>query len=936
MFRWWLPGGLVSTTEIRAEVSQMAKAGFGGAEIQDVHHSIDNGSILDPAGHGWGTAPWLDAVSAALDEASKHDFQIDIAIGPSWPAAIPSITPNSVGAAKELVHGRAVVHGETTYDDAIPAPFQAAESGVTTATLLALQAWRINSTSSPSAKTVLLDHDSLIDLTKNVKNGRITWTPPGNATWLLLSYRVRGSGQQPEAGPHTVPPAYVIDHFSKDGSNAITSYWDNHILSYKDLRSRFKSDGGNIFEDSLELDATTFWTPNLPAEFQSQMNYDITSILPAIVREDENQVFAFSNSEITRGALNDYWTVMGNLYISDHVDIVKQWAHGFGMGLRVQPYGLQTDSMAAAAAFDIGEGETLGFKNLDDFRSLAGGNNMALHERISCEAAAVNGGAYSETWNQVLKIVNPAMAAGVNMNVFHGFAYKDAPTSPWPGFAAFSPYHGSIGYSEAWGPRQPQWVHAKDISTYFGRVQMMMRKGVARHDVAFLRQKGYIASGFGASYFSQDGMRAGWSLNFLAPSLLDLPTATVSQKRLAPKGPNFELLTFEGDAFSNQETGLPLDTAEKLLQYAKQGLKIMAIGNWSAPLPYGLSEFSEAAQVANTVKQLLQQPSVVNAASRADMPNCVADLGISPAVQYDNSSLIYLHREDGLMDHYFFVGGATSKAVAATSEAAVVDITILRRSLDQGPVLLNLWTGEITPIALYRELPDNRIQLHMALQGGQSTMISMVPFASLLNHATSTTAQSVRYDGLKMKIRANKTGTYTTTLQNGRKVASKIGTVPASLNLTSWQLDVQDFVPGSTNSSTVIKKHSLKLSSLLPWSQITELQDVSGIGTYTTKFDLGKSWPSDTGAMISFTVSGGSFAITVNDKRITSSDQTAASHDIGRYLKSGQNTIEIEFASTLLNRLRTTDPAVYGIATRQAYGVVGAVVLSPYREAVIS
>lgn len=439
---------MVDTTEIAAEVNQMANAGFGGAEIQDVHHSISDASVLDPEGHGWGTLPWIDAVTTALETANKRNFQIDIAIGPCWPAAVPSITPDSEGAAKELVHGRAALQGGSRYVDVVPAPFQPAASAVTVETFLWLQAWRIDSGSSPTAKTVVLNHDSMIDLTSNVTSGRIDWTaPPGNATWMLLSYYMRGSGQLPEAGPHTTPTSFVIDHFSEAGSNAITTYWDSHILS-NHLRDLFRKNGGSLFEDSLELEATTFWTPSLKDEFEKQMSYPITGILPAIVREKEKQIFTFDDADIARGALNDYWTVLSQLYIDHHVNIIKEWAHRLGMTLRVQPYGLQTDAMAAAAALDIGEGESLGFKNLDDFRSLAGGSNMALHEAVSCEAAAFTNGAYATSWNKVVRTMNPIMAAGVNKNVFHGFSYSSV--------SSLACYHISWVAADPISRRRPQ------------------------------------------------------------------------------------------------------------------------------------------------------------------------------------------------------------------------------------------------------------------------------------------------------------------------------------------------------------------------------------------------------------------------------------------------------------------------------------------------
>lgn len=60
-FRWWWPDGLVDPAEIRREIDQIAAAGFGGAEIVAVHHSIRDKSVLDPAGHGWEPRPGTPA-----------------------------------------------------------------------------------------------------------------------------------------------------------------------------------------------------------------------------------------------------------------------------------------------------------------------------------------------------------------------------------------------------------------------------------------------------------------------------------------------------------------------------------------------------------------------------------------------------------------------------------------------------------------------------------------------------------------------------------------------------------------------------------------------------------------------------------------------------------------------------------------------------------
>ncbi len=48
---------------------------------------------------------------------------------------------------------------------------------------------------------------------------------------MLVSYWERGSGQEPEGGPHTEPDAYVVDHFSRAGTNAIVELWESSLLT---------------------------------------------------------------------------------------------------------------------------------------------------------------------------------------------------------------------------------------------------------------------------------------------------------------------------------------------------------------------------------------------------------------------------------------------------------------------------------------------------------------------------------------------------------------------------------------------------------------------------------------------------------------------------------------------------------------------------------
>lgn len=166
-FRWWWPDGLVRPDEIRREIDQIADAGFGGAEIAAVHHSVTDAAVLDTAHHGWGSASWVTGVEAALTQAARRGITVDLTIGPSWPAAVPGITPDSDAAVKELAYGSATLTAGTSYSGAVPAPVHTAAPGVTRQDLLLVHAARVN-TANSTRKETGLDLDSVTDLSDAV------------------------------------------------------------------------------------------------------------------------------------------------------------------------------------------------------------------------------------------------------------------------------------------------------------------------------------------------------------------------------------------------------------------------------------------------------------------------------------------------------------------------------------------------------------------------------------------------------------------------------------------------------------------------------------------------------------------------------------------------------------------------------------------------
>lgn len=944
-FRWWWPDGLVTPTELRKEINQIADAGFGGVEIAAVHHSVDDPSVLDTAHHGWGSPSWLAGVEAALDQADLRGLTVDITIGPAWPAAVPTVTPDSAGALHELAHGFTAVAAGATYAGPVPAA-AAPSDGVTVQKLIAVQALRLDPANG-STKVTGLAGDSLVDLTDTVEDGQLTWTAPDDTApdaagdWHLIAYWQRGVGQTPERGPHSVPTAYVVDHFSPAGTGAVTDFWESHLLT-RPVRKLIERAGGSLFEDSIELESdAVLWTPALLDEFRKRRGYSLLPYLPVVLQNKGNGIYAYDKT-LTLRAQHDYWQTLSDLYNEHHATAVKKWAHSIGLKLRAQPYGLQTDATYTSAILDIPEGESLGFHNLDDYRSLTGGRNMAGNTILSCEAGAYAGGAYSTTWKKFLLTMGGAYAAGVNQTVIHGFSYADLPGVKWPGYAAFTPYDGAVGYGESWGPRHPTWQHIKEMADYLGRTGGMLQTGRPRIDVALFRQSGFAKTGLGASWFTATGVPLGWTQDFISEPLLDLKSAKVTHGRLAEEGPAYQVVFVEGDRFYGTLPTLSVATAEKFLRYTKAGLPFIFLGDWSAPTIPGVDPGGQDAKLADLMAELLAQPRVRLVSALTEVGAALDDLGLAPYVSYGTSStLLHADRVTGDATYYYFCNGKHQETPKQPVAPIDHEVTLPRANARDVPYVLDLWTGRIDRLAAYTEDSAGKITFRVALQPGETLAIA-VGAPDLLGdrsgsspHIVSTDASESLFDGGHLAVRATADGTYTTSLSHGRPARTRVSGVPQPLTLDSWTLDVEDWQPGANATTTTVVRHHLALDALAAWPGIPELADVSGIGTYRTTFSLGDAWTGGRGAYLRLGTVYDTCRVTVNGTLLPPVDRINPVADLGGHLRRGVNTLEVEVATTLGNRLRVSDPEVYGGSSRQPYGLVGPVQLVPYGQVTV-
>ncbi|PWM99062.1 MAG: hypothetical protein DBX37_05520 [Massilioclostridium sp.] len=939
----------MTKSEIETEIKSMSEAGFGGAEIVPVSTGGEGGDSID-----WGTDQWNEMIKHMLQVAGKYDFTIDFTMTPAWPLALPTIKdlddPNS-GAQMEVdanhVDG---ITKENPYSGKVPV---ATELDAGTPVLLAVTVAKY-----VDKENNILDYDSAQTLnmeTQVVQNSddptdyTVNFTPEDDGEYVLFGWWQHPSGEQKYGN-------YQVDHFGKAGSQAIIDYWENNLLPY--YGEDFKN-ASALFIDSLEFTTHLDWTLGLLDDFKAYKNYDITAYLPAVYDTDSQGNYSgepqpdFQFNKNSDALQNDYKDTLTQLYIENHLKPLSEFCEKHGVDLRYQTsYGKSLELPQTAMYVDIPETETLYGKDIIDFYRLqSGAVHMTDKEIYSIEASPEqnisidlgsfvynmfrgNGeegaGNYQQTWDDQMWHVQRAFAGGVNQIVFHGHSYNGqydgegnengyVAGTQWPGFEGF----GANSWSNSWGDRIPSWKHAQSYTDYIARNQYILRQGESKVDLAIYAQRYFEKIDFsGAEKVYKDDellTQSGYTYDFVSPSALSLENAVVSNGRLDESGPAYKAIIL------NQQETLTVDAANQLLNYAKQGFPIIIVGD--AP---SQDAFCENADIAGIVSEIMACDSVVQVSGTASVPQALEQLGVTPDVSYSQQDyVINVHRQTDSTDFYYLYnyGNADNYPAAKEIQPVTTEVTLQGSGI---PYFLNTWTGEVTPVSQYTR-NGNSVTIPVTIAGNDSIMVALTNEDWGQEHSTYVTKSNLdtEFDGQTILAKSYEAGTETVTLSNNKKVLVETEQVAAPMELSSWNLSVESWSKGDTPTDT--KKTTIDVGTvdgLKPWTEISGLENVSGIGTYTTSFNLEQGWEEGIGAIISLGDVVDSYQIYVNGTQVPVS-QIDTTIDIGKYLKSGENTITVEVASTLLNAVLVANPT----DTRKPdeYGMMGPVVLTPYQ-----
>jgi hypothetical protein len=569
--RWWWEGSAVNKKDLTWCLEQYQQAGLGGMEITPIYGVKGAESqfinFLSPE--------WMAMLQHSLQEGKRLGLGIDMATGTGWPFGGPRVEDKD--AAKYIVYKMYSLNGGEILKDTIQ---YRQESFVRTANGKPLRVDQVLNpiTANKNLQEMALDQvrfdvllplqllmaydekGKVVDVTKNVSNGKLNWTAPAGK-WKLIALFEGLHGKMVErAAPGGEGRA--IDHFNGQALKNYLSAFDNAFTG-KDISSL-----RSFFNDSYEVDdarGQSNWTPDFFHEFKKRRGYDLKNELLAL--------FETENSDKHTRVLYDYRETISDLLLEKFTQPWHAWAKAKGKLIRNQSHGSPANILDLYATIDIPETEGT---NLTRFKFATSSAHVMGKPLASSESATWLNEHFLSSLGDVKLLLDKYFLGGVNHIFYHGTNYSPK-DEPFPGWLFYAAVHFT--------PQNPFWKDFGTLNAYAARCQSFLQAGKPSNDVLLYfpfadRNNQPSRGGMLHHYDGMEGFE-GTSFNKSAEEMLELGYSwdlisdrqiqllQVVNNKIKTPGGEYQTLLLSGVKY------LPLATLQKLVSLAKQGAVII-------------------------------------------------------------------------------------------------------------------------------------------------------------------------------------------------------------------------------------------------------------------------------------------------------------------------------------------------------------------------
>jgi hypothetical protein len=824
MMRWWWFGPAVEPGELARELRTMKAGGIGGVEIQPVYplqlddpqKGFRNLKFLSPE--------FLKMVTFAANTGHELGMRVSMTLGSGWPYG-GAWVPVTQSAGRLRVAAIAVPAG--LHSVAVPS----LENGET---LLA------SFVASGTPENYDAEHARQVE---DIKDGRLQIRPDHGDPQVALFFISSRTGQQVKR-PAYGADGFVIDHFS---AGAV----QDHLKNVADPIVRAFGDHPpySVFSDSLEVYESD-WTADFLGEFRNRRGYDLTPYLPELV----------AGTGLEAADLRyDWGRTLAELIDQNYLGAINAWAHAHHTEFRSQTYGIPAVTLSSNARVDLPEGEGSQWHGPFSFTRWATSASHVYGRPVTSSETWtwLHSPAFSATPLDMKAEADTFFLQGINQLVGHGWPYSPASAGE-PGYSFYA--------AAVFNDHNPWWIVMPDVTAYLTRMSWLLRQGQPANDVAVLLPQEDAEAHFRLGEASVSGQMAKLLGPDLVPAILNA-------------GYNFDFIDSEAIDRAGihhpvliipDARSIPLATYRKIAEYAKNGGRILATGDFPTRAPGLVEDPRDTPRVLQISKQLFAPD-----ARNAKLVKRATDLGptigtfLKPDVALDpvTPEVGFIHRKLADADIYFLA------------------------NTDNRPHVFSATFRTERPAVSFWDPFSGRIA---AAGEGPKLSMTLAPYESRVMVFTDHAI--------------GKKGTETAT-----------NFAPIDLD-HDWKvtLDKTGF------SETMHSLHS--------WSDDEAGRYYSGTARYTRTVDLPADFPKGAAAMLDFGTGspvrrGGmnfpgmrtwldaplrdAAVVYVNGKRAGSVWHPPLVLDIGPFLHAGSNELKIVVANTAINELAGRSPTDY-------------------------
>ena len=851
---WWWMGSAVDRENLTYNLESLREAGIGNVHIIPIYgvegQEENYINFLSPA--------WMDMLSHTLDEAARLDMNVDMSTTTGWPFGGSHVTPRD--AAGKMEYKTYSLSGGERFREKV---------------------------ASTDLQCIIAYSESgeIIDMTGESGGDRVTGRTMPSGDWQIYALWQKGTGQKVKrAAPGN--EGLVLDPFSVTSLKTYLQRYDR-AFSQDQGSPRIKFPGSSPglagagwlraqYHDSYEYYQAN-WTEDLFGEFQSRRGYDLRQHLPALTGN--------GTAEKISRIKADYRTTLAELHL-EYIQEWNRWANRHGWITRNQAHGAPANLLDVYAAADIPETETFGATrfdipglslNLENISTSAPPDPLIL--RFASSAAHVSGkklvAAETCTWLrdhfkaslvQIKPEIDQMFLAGINHIFYHGNAYSPKDAS-WPGWMFYASTH--------FEQKNAFWRDLAALNNYVGRCQSILQSGKPANDIllywpladvwhkySHLMIKSLNVHSTDWLTDSSFGRLAGWlkekgyAFDYLSDQ--QLQEVLFKNGRLETGGVTYNTIVVPATEH------MPLKTWERLLSLAGEGATIIVHHSLPEDVPgwYELEKRQDALQSSLAElkfepvndKMLRSDVGMGNILMGSGMEDLLESAGIIPE-PIVRQGMNYIRRTHSGGYHYF---------ISNLSDRSLDDWVPMATPF-QSAVILDPRYSNKNGVAATRQ-NEGRSEIYLQLQPGESCIIR-----TFLNREASVRPWTyLQKDEKPIKIRGE------------------------------WKVE---FIEGGP-----VLPSAFTTEHLASWTDMGDLEAKRFAGTalYTMTFNLPdtlktENWILDLGEVRE------SARVRINGNELDTLWSIPFSIQTDKYLKKGENILEVEVTNLSANRLRDLD-----------------------------